>query len=169
MSHCRTTNMKDINVLQRHIQFILDRPFYLDKWIGDLTFLSILRTDFNLFSPIQLPFVEMSTCRERYMNKHLQNDKLSTINCFQYLEERLIYDNKTVWGSYFYYFSRNDKSPKLLSKEMFTIICYFSQKSMRIKNKVDEHVNNLSGKRILILNDIAWIVIGDDCFYTDDE
>ena len=31
MSHCGTIIMKDMNVFIRHIQFVIDRQFYLDK------------------------------------------------------------------------------------------------------------------------------------------
>ena len=130
--------MKDINVLQRHIQFILDRPFYLDKWIGDLTFLSILRTDFNL-----------QDMNKWFINRYLPQIFIEGIKCHQHIEFRLKQDKKTVKKAYLYYFTSDISCTpiKNYSKVEWSNIYYnFRLLRSNTKNKItDDNIEEYYG------------------------
>lgn len=140
-SQHKPSMMKNKEDLKWCLSIMLKRQFYIDRWIGDETILSILHETFNLCH-----------INKSYLNKYLKDIVFDKMNCFRHSEERINYKNINIRRAYFYYFSRSNIVPNILSKQSF-IDCYFNTKQMRI---------NCNEEKRNVLNDMTNLVYNND-------
>ena len=112
-----------MNDIKWCLSIILERHFYMDRWIGDETLLSILQTQFQL-----------KHINKRYLNMYLQNIVIKSIKSTRHIEENINFNGTRRRRAYFYFFTASQINPTKLSRDQF-IHCYFNTPVMRINNQ----------------------------------
>ena len=127
--------MTKLDQLRSCLFLLIKRHYYLDKWIGDESLLSILKSQFG-----------QNELTKSYLNRYISHIGLDTINIFSHKEEYLLYQDQNVRRAYFYIFTSQNLPPNKLSKNDFTSI-YFNFRILR-----SEHNTNQKRK---VLSDIT--------------
>ena len=113
---------------------LLKRNYYLDKWIGDESLLSILHTQYHL--------LEVS---KAYLNQHLQKICLGPTKLFRHMEPHLRHEDRYTRRAYFYFFTLQPTKMTKLSRKDF-IQCYFNFRVLRVSNR-SNNINTNTCKR----------------------
>ena len=111
---------------------LLKRNYYLDKWIGDESLLSILHTQYHL--------LEVS---KAYLNQHLQKICLGPTKLFRHMEAHLQHEDRYKRRAFFYFFTLQPTKLKKLSRKDF-IQCYFNFRVLRVSNRNNNINTNTS-------------------------
>jgi len=127
--------MPTTNQLRSCLSSLLQRNYFLDKWIGDESLLSILHSQYHL--------VDVD---KKYLNQHLVKICLDSIKIFRDMVGHLRYEQKYARRAYFYYFTKEDTCPVKLSKDAFGD-CYFNFRMLRIKNNQINNSNTTDKNR----------------------
>ena len=107
--------MKVIAILRRCLKLLLERSYYLEKWIGDKSLLSILQSKFDL-----------NEIDKGNLNRCLPSTKFQKIIIHTHKEHNLKYNDKVVNRAYFYYLSKSYNSiPTQNTREEWTNV-YFN-------------------------------------------
>ena len=86
--------MSKLSQLRSSLFSLIKRNYYLEKWIGDDSLLSILQSQYG-----------QKDLTKSYLNKYISHIGLDTINIFNHKEDNLLYQNQNVRRAYFYIFS----------------------------------------------------------------
>ena len=133
--------MKKIDQLRSCLFLLVKRQYYLNKWIGDESLLSILKSQFG-----------QKELTKSYLNRYILQIGLNTINIFGHKEDYLSYQDQNIRRAYFYIFSSNNLPPKKLSKKEFTHL-YFNFRILRSDHISSNPSNNTKRKS---LSDITY-------------
>ena len=100
--------MGKLDQLRSSLFLLVKRDYYLDKWIGDASLLSILQNQYNLHD-----------ISKYYVNRYIINIGLNQVNIFQHQEDYLFGKQHNVRKTFFYIFSTTNSCPDKLSREGF--------------------------------------------------
>ena len=98
--------MCKLTQLRSPLFLFIKRNYYVNKWIGDESLLSILRSHFD-----------QKELTKSYLNRYILQIGFDAINIFGHKEEYLLYQDRKVRRAYFYIFSSKNILPKKLTKE----------------------------------------------------
>ena len=118
--------MTKLSQLRLSLFSLIKRQYYVEKWIGDESLLSILQSQFG-----------QKDLTKSYLNKYMSHIGLDTINIFNHKEEYLLYQNQNVRRAYFYIFSSKCLPPNKLSRKDFTNI-YFNFRILRSEHNTNQ-------------------------------
>ena len=94
--------MRYLDQLKSYLNSALDRKYFLDKWIGDNSLVTLLKQNY------ELDFLNKS-----YLNRYIQIVYLQDYKFYHYTFHRLKNDkNIIVSRTFFYHFTKSDISPK---------------------------------------------------------
>ena len=120
--------MGKLDDLRSSLIFFIKREYFLDRWIGDESLLSILHTQYHLHH-----------INKYYLNRYNINIGLNKVNIFQHNEDYLL-NNRRI---FFYFFTTSNYHPKKLSRNEYINL----YTNFRILCSTNDNSTNLSTKR----------------------
>ena len=128
--------MTKLSQLRLSLFSLIKRQYYVEKWIGDESLLSILQSQFG-----------QKDLTKSYLNKYMSHIGLDTINIFNHKEEYLLYQNQNVRRAYFYIFSSKCLPPNKLSRKEYAKL-YFEFRILRSDHISSNSSNNTKRKSL---------------------
>ena len=113
--------MGKLDDLRSSLSLLVKRNYFLDRWMGDESLLSILHSQYNLHH-----------INKYYLNRYITNIGLNdNITIFQHQEDYLFNDKTSSRRTFFLYlFTTKNTCPKKLSREGF-ITCFSNLRVLR--------------------------------------
>ena len=111
--------MGKIDDLRSSLSLLVKRNYFLDRWMGDESLLSILHSQYNLHH-----------INKYYLNRYITNIGLNDVTIFQHQEDYLFNDKTSSRRTFFYIFTTENTCPKKLSREGF-ITCFSNLRVLR--------------------------------------
>ena len=130
LGHHEASTMGKLDQLRSTLYLLIKRQYFLDRWIGDESLLSILHNQYNLHN-----------INKYYLNRYIQNIGLNDVNIFYHQEDYLFGREEKTRRTFFFIFTARNLCPEKLSREEF-IKCFNQFRILRSDQSTTTPTNN---------------------------